>query len=82
MLGLGKSGDGAYTWGRYISVWRPLPTVEYNVGAQSVLSLAVWWAKLKKNNKVRHNMTQIASLLAVATVLLAYGLYLPVREGA
>ena len=33
----------------------------------SVLSLAVWWAKLEKNDKVRHNMTQIASLLAVAT---------------
>ena len=36
--------------------------------AISVLSLAVGWAKLKKNDKVRHNMTQIASLLAVATV--------------
>ena len=34
----------------------------------SVLSLAVWLAKLEKNDKVRHNMTQIASLLAVATV--------------
>ena len=33
--------------------------------AVSVLSLAVWWAKLEK---IRHNMTQIASLLAVATV--------------
>ena len=29
---------------------------------------AVWWAKLEENDKVRHNMTQIASLLAVATV--------------
>ena len=36
--------------------------------AISVLSLAVWWAKLEKNDKVRHTMTQIASLLAVATV--------------
>ena len=36
--------------------------------AISVLSLAVWWAKLEKNYKVKHNMTQIASLLAVATV--------------
>ena len=36
--------------------------------AFSVLSLAVWWAKLEKNDKVRHNMTQIASLLAVAAV--------------
>ena len=53
----------------------------YNVGARSVLSLAVW-AKLEKNDEVRHNMTQIASLLAVATILLAYGLYLPVREWA
>ena len=37
--------------------------------AISVLSLAVWWAKLEKNDKVRH-MTQIASLLAVATVFI------------
>ena len=33
--------------------------------AISVLSLAVWWAKLKR---VRSNMTQIASLLVVAAV--------------
>ena len=33
--------------------------------AISALSLAVWWAKLEKNDEVRHNMTQIASLLAV-----------------
>ena len=38
--------------------------------AISVLSLAVWWAKLEKNNKVRHIMTQIASLLAVATIVI------------
>ena len=37
--------------------------------AISVLSLAVWWAKLEKNNQVRHNVTQITSLLAVATDL-------------
>ena len=36
----------------------------------TVLSLAVWWAKLEKNNKVRHIVTQIASLLAVATVFI------------
>ena len=36
----------------------------------SVLSLAVWWAKLEKNDKVRHIVTQIASLLAVATVFI------------
>ena len=41
----------------------------------------VWWAKLEKNDKVRHNMTQIASLLAIATVLLTYGLHFIVREG-
>ena len=35
-----------------------------------VLSLAVWWAKLQKNDIVRHNMTQIASLLAAATVFI------------
>ena len=49
--------------------------------AISVLSLTVWWAKLEKNDKVRHDMTQIASLLAVATVLLIYGLHFTVREG-
>ena len=38
--------------------------------AISVLSLAVWWAKLEKNDKVKHIMTQIASLLAVATVFI------------
>ena len=37
------------------------------MGAQSQ-ALAVWLAKLEKTDKVRHNMTQIASLLAVATV--------------
>ena len=36
--------------------------------AISVFSLAVWWTKLEKNDKIRHNMTQIGSLLAVATV--------------
>ena len=36
--------------------------------AISVLSLAVWWVKLEKNDKVRHSMTQIGGLLAVATV--------------
>ena len=54
MLGLGKSEEGAYTRDPYISV----------------LSLAVWWAKLEKNNKVRQNVTHIASLLAVATVFI------------
>ena len=38
--------------------------------AISALSLAVWWAKLEKNDKERHIMTQIASLLAVATVFI------------
>ena len=37
------------------------------MGAQYLISLAVWWAKLEKN-KVRHNVTQIASLLVVASV--------------
>ena len=34
----------------------------------SVLSLAVWWGKFEKNDKVRHIMTQIASLLVLATI--------------
>ena len=34
-----------------------------------LVSLAAWWAKLEKNDKVRHyTMTQVASLLVVATV--------------
>ena len=40
------------------------------MGARSILSLVVWLAKLEKNDKVRHNMTQIASLLVVATVFI------------
>ena len=38
--------------------------------AISALSLAVWWAKLENDDKVRHIVTQIASLLAVATVFI------------
>ena len=40
--------------------------------AISTLSLAVWLAKLEKNDKIRHklNMTQIASLSVVATWLM------------
>ena len=47
----------------------------------SVHSLAVWLAKLEKKDEVRRIMTQIGSLLAVATVLLTYGLHFIVREG-
>ena len=36
----------------------------------SALSLSVWWAKLEKSNQVRHNMTQRASVLAVATIFI------------
>ena len=39
--------------------------------AISALSLAVWWEKLEKSDKVSHNMTQIASVLAVATVFIS-----------
>ena len=38
--------------------------------AISALSLAVWWVKLEENDEVRHIMTQIASLLAIATVFI------------
>ena len=75
MLVLGKSGEGAYTWDRNISVWRPLPTVECHVGVICVLSLAVWLSKLEKNNEVRHNMTLIAILLVVATVFIGVATY-------
>ena len=41
--------------------------------AISALSLAVWKAKLEKNYNVRHNMTQIASLLVtIFTWLMVY----------
>ena len=45
------------------------------MGAQSLHFL--WWAK---RNKVRHNMTQIASVLAVATVFI--GLWTPISTFA
>ena len=37
--------------------------------------------KTREKRQSRHNMTQIASLLAVATVLLTYGLHFTAREG-
>ena len=49
--------------------------------AISVLSLAVWWAKLEKNDKVRHIVTQTARLLAVATVFIDLWTHFTVREG-
>ena len=50
----------------YISMGRPLPTVEYHMGARSLYFL---WTKFEKNDEVRHNniTTQKAGLLAVAT---------------
>jgi hypothetical protein len=39
--------------------------------AISALSLAVRGAKLEKNDKIRHILTQMASLLTVATVFVA-----------
>ena len=36
------------------AIQKVIHTIECHVGAQSLLSLAVWWAKLEKNNKVRH----------------------------
>ena len=48
----------------------------------SALSLAVWWEKLEKNDKVRQNMTQIASLLVVvATVFIGLWTLFTVKEG-
>ena len=73
MLTLGKSGEGAYSRDRYISVLQPLPTIECHVGTRS---LHFFWLfdgqNSMKNDQVRHNniMTQIASLLAVATVFI------------
>ena len=45
------------------------------------LCLAVNWQNSRKTTKVRHNnMTQIASLLAVATFLLGFCAHFTVRE--
>ena len=42
---------------------------------RDLCTFSVSWAKLEKRAKVRHNMTQTANLLAIATIfLLAYGL--------
>ena len=49
--------------------------------AISARSLAIWWAKLKINDEVRYSMTQIASLLTVATFFLTYRLHFTVRKG-
>ena len=63
-----KWGGGLYAGSLHFRVttitYRRMPRGR----AISTLSLAVWWEKFEKNDKVRHNMTQIASLLAVATV--------------
>ena len=49
----------------------PSTSSTHNMNVRSVLSLSVCgWTKLEKDGKVRHNMTQIASLLAVATVFI------------
>ena len=68
MLALGKSEKG--TQDPNISGWRPLPTIECHMGAWSLYNILwlFWWEKLKENDKVRHNKTQIASSLVVATV--------------
>ena len=77
-LALGKSREGAYTWDPNISIWRPLPISECH--AISALSLA---GKIRENNKVKHNsMTQIASLLVVAMVLLWHVYILQSKRGA
>ena len=73
-----KSGEGAGLI--YGIVTFPcddhLPPVEYKLGARSILSLVVCVGKTREKRQSKHNKTQIASLLAVATVfLLAYGLY-------
>ena len=63
-----KWGGGLYAGSLHFRVTTIIDRRISRGRAISVLSLAVWWAKLEKNDKVRHNMTQIASLLAVATV--------------
>ena len=40
---------------------------DHRIPCGHAISLAVWWVKLEKNDKGRHNITQIASLLVMAT---------------
>ena len=58
-----KWGGGLYTGSLHFHVTTITDRRMPRGRAISVLSLAVWLAKLKKNDKVRHNMTQIASFL-------------------
>ena len=63
-----KRGGGLYAGALHFRVTTITDRRMPRGRAISVLSLAVWLAKLGKNDKVRHHMTQIASLLAVAAV--------------
>ena len=65
-----KWGGGLYAGSLHFRVTTITDRQISSGRAISVFSLAVWWAKLEKNDKVRHSMTQIASLLAVATVFI------------
>ena len=78
MLALGKTGEGAYSC--YLLVTTITDRQMPHGHAISALSLAVWWAKLEKSDKISHNMTQIASVLAVATAFI--GLISRQRRGA
>ena len=51
MLALDKSGEGAYSRDRYISISRPLPTIECHVGVQSLYFSGCLMGKLEKNDK-------------------------------
>ena len=74
MLALGKTGEGAYAWDPCICV---MTITDHRMPCRcsvSALFLAVWWAKLDINEKIRHDMTQMASLLAVFTILFLWTL--------
>ena len=78
----GKSGEGAHMWDPNIFRVTTITDCRMPRGhAISVLSLAVWWAKLEKNDKERHNMTQIASSLVLATVLIVCNVCILQSEG-
>ena len=76
-----KWGGGLYAGSLHLRVTTITDRRMPRGRAISLLSLAVWWAKLEKNDKVRHNMTQIASLLAVAAVFVDLWAPFTVREG-
>ena len=80
MLGLGKSGEGAYTWDHYISVWQRLPIVKCHVGARSLYFLWLFGGQNSRKT-TKQGIIWHKQLVAVATVFIGLSALLIVREG-